>query len=132
MRKLLPRLDAAITHKCPGLNVEFGSIYTLKNILSCLTIWEIVLIRYPLPTGSPHLDDLEVIGLVQSVGLYFTLFSVIAVVGYLTYMLYKVKYDIIFTDLNCYWNIMKFCLYSQVYSADIRDTMLFSFCFKFL
>ena len=101
MQKLLLRLDAAFTHKCPGLIVEFGSIYTLKNILSCLTIWEIILIRYPFPAGVPHLDDLETIGLVQSVGLHLALFSVIVVVGYLTYMLYKVNMTSFFTDLNC-------------------------------
>ena len=82
------------------------------------------LIRYPFPAGVPHLDDLETIGLVQSVGLYLALFSVIVVVGYLTYMLYKVNMTsffllILIADLD----IMIF-LYSQVYSAGIRHTML--------
>ena len=57
-------------------------------------------IKYPYPAGVPHLDDLETIGLVQSVGLYMALCGVIAVVVYLTYMLYKV-YMIAFTKLNC-------------------------------
>ena len=59
------------------------------------------LIRYPFPAGVPHLDDLETIRLVQSVGLYMALCGVIVVVGYLTYMLYKVNMTAFFTKLNC-------------------------------